>query len=71
MCRQLKCLLPLLLTHGHLNKGDLVMFRARDAEHGDITDNNDVLVTYHYSVLIAFRFRVFLLYAGRLSLISH
>lgn len=47
------------------------MFYARRTKRDDITDNNDVLVTYHYSVLIVFCFRVFPLYAGIVSLISH
>jgi hypothetical protein len=46
------------------------MFHGRHKQHDDITDN-DVLVTYHYSLLIVFRFRVTLLHARMVSLISH
>ena len=55
--------------HSH-HKGGLVMFHGRHKHHDDITDN-DVLVTYHYSLLIVFRIRVSLLHGRMVSLISH
>jgi len=58
-----------IISQSH-HKDGLVMFHERHKGHDDITDN-DVLVTYHYSLLIVFRFRVSLLHARMLSLISH
>ena len=62
--------LPCFINSQSLHKGGLVMFHGRHKQHDDITDN-DVLVTYRYSLLIVFRIRVSVLYARLVSLISH